>query len=173
MAWTTPRTWVVGETVTAALLNTHLRDNLSTLRGLNDYACKLYRTSDQAINNDVVTVVTWQAAVYNVGTLWAVGNPSRLPAPVTGYYALSAVLGWDTNGTGARVVGYQKNGVATTYQMSGYASPSSYSYNHAYEEIDLTAGDYIEVTARQNSGGSLNLESAADNTRVTWRLLGT
>lgn len=28
MAWTAPRTWVTGETVTAALLNTHVRDNL-------------------------------------------------------------------------------------------------------------------------------------------------
>lgn len=28
MSWTTPRTWVVGEVVTAALLNTHLRDNM-------------------------------------------------------------------------------------------------------------------------------------------------
>ena len=28
MAWTSPRTWVAGETVTASLLNTHLRDNL-------------------------------------------------------------------------------------------------------------------------------------------------
>lgn len=28
MAWTAPRTWVAGEIVTAALMNTHLRDNL-------------------------------------------------------------------------------------------------------------------------------------------------
>lgn len=28
MTWTAPRTWVAGEVVTAALLNTHLRDNL-------------------------------------------------------------------------------------------------------------------------------------------------
>ncbi len=28
MAWTSPRTWIAGETVTASLLNTHLRDNL-------------------------------------------------------------------------------------------------------------------------------------------------
>lgn len=28
MAWTAPRTWVSGETVTAAQLNTHLRDNM-------------------------------------------------------------------------------------------------------------------------------------------------
>lgn len=31
MAWTAPRTWVAGETVTAALLNTHLRDNLKAI----------------------------------------------------------------------------------------------------------------------------------------------
>ena len=27
MAWTNPRTWVVGELVTAAIMNTHIRDN--------------------------------------------------------------------------------------------------------------------------------------------------
>lgn len=31
MAWTTPRTWAAGEVVTAALLNTHLRDNLKAI----------------------------------------------------------------------------------------------------------------------------------------------
>ena len=32
MAWTTPRTWVDGETVTAAIQNLHVRDNLNDLR---------------------------------------------------------------------------------------------------------------------------------------------
>lgn len=32
MAWTTPRTWVTSEVVTAALMNTHLRDNLNYLK---------------------------------------------------------------------------------------------------------------------------------------------
>jgi hypothetical protein len=31
MAWTSPRTWVTGEIVTAAQLNTHVRDNLIDL----------------------------------------------------------------------------------------------------------------------------------------------
>lgn len=31
MAWTTPRTWVAGELVTAALFNTHIRDNENAL----------------------------------------------------------------------------------------------------------------------------------------------
>lgn len=32
MSWTTPRTWVSGELVTASLMNTHVRDNLNALR---------------------------------------------------------------------------------------------------------------------------------------------
>jgi len=32
MAYTTPRTWTAGETVTAALMNTHLRDNIAYLK---------------------------------------------------------------------------------------------------------------------------------------------
>src|SRR3954447_19578174 len=31
MTWTAPRTWVAGEVVTAALLNTHVRDNLKAI----------------------------------------------------------------------------------------------------------------------------------------------
>jgi hypothetical protein len=39
MAWTTPRSWVAGEVVTAALLNTHVRDNLTAApRGWLGYA---------------------------------------------------------------------------------------------------------------------------------------
>jgi hypothetical protein len=37
MAWTTPRTWVAGELVTAALLNAHLRDNLNALTTWQSY----------------------------------------------------------------------------------------------------------------------------------------
>lgn len=33
MAWTTPRTWTTTELVTAAMMNTHVRDNLSFLAG--------------------------------------------------------------------------------------------------------------------------------------------
>lgn len=31
MAWTSPRTWLSGETLTAALMNVHLRDNLKAI----------------------------------------------------------------------------------------------------------------------------------------------
>ena len=36
MAWTAPRTWVVGELVTAAIMNTHIRDNQIYLKTQTD-----------------------------------------------------------------------------------------------------------------------------------------
>ena len=36
MAWTSPRTWVYNELVTAALMNTHVRDNDSYLKTITD-----------------------------------------------------------------------------------------------------------------------------------------
>src|SRR5437867_1425284 len=33
MAWTAPATWTVGQLVTAATMNTHVRDNLNYLKG--------------------------------------------------------------------------------------------------------------------------------------------
>lgn len=36
MAWTTPRTWVTGEIVTAAIMNQQVRDNESALLGYFD-----------------------------------------------------------------------------------------------------------------------------------------
>jgi hypothetical protein len=35
MAWSTPRTWVAGETLTASNMNTHLRDNLNAVAERN------------------------------------------------------------------------------------------------------------------------------------------
>jgi hypothetical protein len=32
MAWTTPRTWAAGETVTSSMMNAHVRDNLNVLK---------------------------------------------------------------------------------------------------------------------------------------------
>ena len=42
MAWTAPRTWVVGEIVTAALGNVHWRDNLLAINTLLDIAAGTY-----------------------------------------------------------------------------------------------------------------------------------
>lgn len=48
MGWTAPRTWVASEVVTAAIMNTHVRDNLTALNG---YVAK---TADQSVTSSAV-----------------------------------------------------------------------------------------------------------------------
>lgn len=56
MAWTTPRTWSSNEIVTAALLNTHVRDNLGYL---------ISRNNNQVVRNNT-------AAYTNTGAFAAI-----------------------------------------------------------------------------------------------------
>lgn len=47
MSWTTPRTWVVGEIVTAAEMNTHVRDNFSWMYGESS---RIVKTTAKAVS---------------------------------------------------------------------------------------------------------------------------
>lgn len=51
-SWTTPKTWVAGSPVTAAELNSHLRDNLTYLYA-RDVGLSPTKTSDQTRNSAV------------------------------------------------------------------------------------------------------------------------
>ena len=71
MAWTTPRTWVTGEFVTASIMNTHVRDNLNYLNSTLDYSSGTFTpTLAFATNGDAVFNYTEQFGKYNkFGTL--------------------------------------------------------------------------------------------------------
>lgn len=62
MAWTAPRTWVSGEVVTAALMNTHLRDNLLSLNGYVRKTADESVTSSTTLQNDDHLLYTIGAA---------------------------------------------------------------------------------------------------------------
>ena len=59
MSWTAPRTWVTGEVVTAALLNTHVRDNLIDLdrrTSPNEATVNTGQTTSSLSYTDLATV---------------------------------------------------------------------------------------------------------------------
>jgi hypothetical protein len=67
---------------------------------------------------------------------------------------------YDSNSSGRRIVRITKNGSASwEYEL---ASPgSTYPTLQGVAIIDLAVGDYVETTAWQNSGGSLNVSNAS------------
>lgn len=77
MAWTAPRTWSPGETVTAALMNAHVRDNLITLRGQQLRAIG-HVTADAGnvgAGEDVIATITLSSAL--LGLVSATGAGIR------------------------------------------------------------------------------------------------
>ncbi len=63
MAWTSPRTWIPGETVTATMLNAHVRDNLNVLAGFTRGGTLVNPNGLTA----AITIITWYAT--NTGTV--------------------------------------------------------------------------------------------------------
>lgn len=52
MGWTSPRTWVTSEVVTASVMNTHVRDNLNALNGFVRKTADESVTSSTTLQND-------------------------------------------------------------------------------------------------------------------------
>lgn len=93
MSWTTPRTWAAGETVTAAMMNTHVRDNLNAIFGRKGGRARTNAT--QALSSGVTTdlnnggAAAWTSAEDTGGYVSAsVGTttPLQIPAGGAGNY---------------------------------------------------------------------------------------
>lgn len=81
MAWTAPTTWVANQTLTAALLNTHLRDNFLELDAakITGYGSYVVSTGANALSQrtyDTQTLATSQTLTTNVYTDLATVGPT-------------------------------------------------------------------------------------------------
>lgn len=82
MAWTTPKTWTVGEVLTAANMNVHVRDNLIALRQLDA------RTSTGK-NNAAFTFITMDTNVELDMNAWAASSGQYWEAPWAGRFEVT------------------------------------------------------------------------------------
>jgi hypothetical protein len=176
MAWTTPRTWVTAETVTASILNSHVRDNLDFL--YNKDRVRVYRSADKSIADSATEYVNWTDEDYDTNGLHStVSNNARLTAQVDGMYVVTFNASFDSNSTGRRVISIRKND-STTDGTGGtrYGSVSSpavtglNTYLSLTTHIYLSATDYVVATVYQNSGGALNMNSLNANSsfQMVW-----
>lgn len=88
MAWTAPRTWVAGETVTAANLNAHVRDNLNAIG--DPWTSYTPTLSNWTLGNGTLTgfyiqagKFVWGKAFYTVGSTDTKSGNLVIGLPVT------------------------------------------------------------------------------------------
>lgn len=170
-SWTKPRTWVAGQTVTAAALNTDLRDDLlniderldlqgitseSALNKVKSAVCgvRLTDAGTQALDEYEQTTLTWDTETLDTDAFYDTGTPSRItiPAGMGGYYIVSVAIRWQSNAGGSRSLWVEDDtGAALGREM---VSPSGGTYTNQTLTFvaPLSAGDWI--IARAYQGGS-------------------
>lgn len=148
------RDWVVGEIVTAAMLNSNVRDAVDFL--LDPPMCDLYQAAAQSIPNGALTALVWDTEVYdNDSAHSTVTNSSRITIQTPGWYHVSAAYSMDLNTTGYRLVCLYKNGsVAKTGNRIAPSSNQTAAVLDAY--LSVSAGDYLEIVVLQSSGAALS-----------------
>ncbi len=161
MAWTTPRTWVSGEIVTAGNLNAHVRDNVSWI-AVDSPACRAWNSAAITTTNVTATAITMDSERFdNAGVHSTVTNTSRFTVPTGGggKYICTGATSWSTaSGAGTyRAAALYVNGTIRIGQINTAPSASHGSDATICAVYALVAADYVELFATQDSGSFLNV----------------
>ncbi len=117
-------------------------------------AARVTRTSAQSIPDSLNTSLAFDQERYDAtGVHDNATNNSRLTAPVTGIYAVTAQFTWGGSaGAGSRFAGVVKNGSTLIARSQELAGDDDENFT---TQVLLAAGDYVEVQVLQTSGGNL------------------
>ena len=154
MAWTSPRTWVSGETVTASLANTHWRDNLNYLYDnrygvgrrnaiINSHFDVWQRGTSFALSSSTKTYTADRWACYRAATGCTV---SRQTGPTGQAYAMRV------------------------QRDSGNASTTAITAYHALESLDSYkfAGQTAYLKLTMKAGANFSAASSSVTVKVTY-----
>jgi hypothetical protein len=146
--------------------DTYIKDNING--GIVSVPAVLaYNNADQSLANDTDVALALNAEYYDTDGIHSTSvNTSRLTCQTAGKYLIWASVSFATNATGRRQVMVRKGGSVplgiTSLMAVTEVSRSTNLCVHAV--ADLAVGEYVELVARQTSGGSLAVTYAASNT---------
>ena len=129
-------------------------------------AARVTRSSAQSIPDSLNTNLAFDQERYDTAGMHDnATNNSRLTAPATGIYAVTAQFTWGGSaGTGSRFGGLMRNGstlIARSLQVPGDDDENMTT------QVRLAAGDYVEVVVLQTSGSSLTVAANGMAQQVT------
>lgn len=155
MAVPTERTWVDADSVDTTTLNAGVRDPITFL--MERPIAQMRQTVSQNVLTSTFSALTFTtedvddpAGQHDTGS-----NTSRFTAAEDGWYQISGKVAFESNATGVRVARWTKNGTAINGGRTDYGAFSGqilYPANTML--VSLSASDFVELEAWQNSGGT-------------------
>ncbi len=161
-----PRTWAVGELLTAVKLNTDLRDGLNFF--LSPPMAILGLTANVTVSSGSDTAISWNLEVLDRdGAHDNSTNPTRWTAQTAGWYELSAHVLFGAATTSS--VTFFLNGSGSFSAANIGAADTSRTSSSVSTVQFFNVGGYVVTMTKQISGSSASL--FADQTRfnATWR----
>lgn len=163
-----PRTWVNGVDKTdATTLNLEIRDALVFL--LKTPRVRAWRNGSFSLTNNTWTVVPLNAETFNTDNMHSnTTNNSRLTATTAGAYTVYYQCVFTNNTSGQRQVdilkgaaGNHASGVIQNNANADAIGGLLVTTLSGTFEVEMAAGEYLEMFALQNSGGALTIPGVA------------
>lgn len=120
MSWTDPRTWAVGEVVTANLLNEQLRDNLNALHTTNGDEYTLDESTDYTTTSTSFVDVD----ATNLAVTLTTSGGDLLIGFSGGVYPPAGIVYFTVDVDGSPIMG--DDGIVGTYRSNNYLEPVSF-----------------------------------------------
>jgi len=143
--------------------------------GVTFSGCSLRQSSGQSISNTTQTDLNFDTEDFDTDAYHSTStntNRITIPAGKSGYFVVTARIGYNNNRTGTRVGWLLKNG--STYLSSTFVQPNSSDPTTVTTAtvVSLVATDYITMNAYQSSGGSLSTVVDQGKTYFSVQYLG-
>lgn len=157
-----------GDLVSAERINQNFASLKSTIESLpecSEYSVQLTNSSSQNVSNGIIQAFSWDTEVFDTQNMHETGSPTRITISNAGRYLIHGRVSFSTNSSNNRTIYIYKNG--TKWSTNDYAAaPSTVTKIDITEVMNLSVGDYIELSASQDSGSSLSSDSAVDRFSV-------
>ena len=146
--------------VTANFAGPVQTDATNRFRMLQSMA-RSHASGAQSIPNATDTVMVLDANDINTDGMWSGGANTKFTAAIGGKYIAIGGASFVSNATGVRYISVRKNGATYLAVVRVSAVSGDITSIVTSDLVQLAAGDYIEFTVYQTSGGALNLTGAA------------
>lgn len=126
---------------------------------------RLERTAAESTVSGTSVWVAWDKVDYDLGGMFAAGQPNRVTAPIAGRYLITATVRWaaDQSGRRALAIAYNESVQIARSNVSAFASAPFSPEQTATTVYKMNAGDWVGVYVMQDSGGPLGLMTNVQN----------
>jgi hypothetical protein len=131
---------------------------------------RVYKNTSTALTANTPLAISFTTERWDYGGLWTSGAPDRFTAPASGIYAVGAAVSFTTlSATGVRALWlavYNSSDVLRgIYAHHSVPGNTTLQTLHIHTELDMAAGDYVQLVAYSSGVNATITASAASSVR--------